>query len=215
MYPCTFSRVFGWVKTHGQCSVEFEETGSEIWVMVRTWSHIPPCFFCGVEPIHLQYYPGGYKSGESSRCCWSRCICCVSARTSACSGRSFCKLFGKWVPCQARRVPNIWSPADEALTPADRCVCVWEPGPVLNDRVCGERLGGRRDSGLVGVSSSVAESHRYKLTLHARPSRCGGKFRWGMDIRGIIPERGWPQRWWRWSCGKVFHFGRFFCVIWM
>ena len=37
IYPRFFSRVFGWVKAHGQYSVEFEERGSEIWVMVRTW----------------------------------------------------------------------------------------------------------------------------------------------------------------------------------
>ena len=37
MYPRILCRVFGWVKAHGQCSVEFEERGSEVWVMVRTW----------------------------------------------------------------------------------------------------------------------------------------------------------------------------------
>ena len=31
------ARVFGWVKGQGKCSIEFEERGSEIWVMVRTW----------------------------------------------------------------------------------------------------------------------------------------------------------------------------------
>ena len=37
MYPRIVARVFGWVKGHGNCSIEFEERGSEIWVMVRTW----------------------------------------------------------------------------------------------------------------------------------------------------------------------------------
>ena len=37
MYPRILARVFGWVKGHGKCSIEFEERGSEIWVMVRTW----------------------------------------------------------------------------------------------------------------------------------------------------------------------------------
>ena len=32
MYPRILARVFGWVKGHGKCSIEFEE----IWVMVRT-----------------------------------------------------------------------------------------------------------------------------------------------------------------------------------
>ena len=36
MYPRILSRVFGWVKAHGHCSIEFEERGSEIWVLVRT-----------------------------------------------------------------------------------------------------------------------------------------------------------------------------------
>ena len=35
--PRILARVFGWVKSHGRCSIEFEERGSEIWVMVRTW----------------------------------------------------------------------------------------------------------------------------------------------------------------------------------
>ena len=37
MNPRILARVFGWVKGHGKCSIEFEERGSEIWVMVRTW----------------------------------------------------------------------------------------------------------------------------------------------------------------------------------
>ena len=37
MYPRILARVFGWVKGHGKCSIEFGERGSEIWVMVRTW----------------------------------------------------------------------------------------------------------------------------------------------------------------------------------
>ena len=36
-YSRILFRVFGWVTTHGQYSIEFEERGSEIWVMVRTW----------------------------------------------------------------------------------------------------------------------------------------------------------------------------------
>ena len=37
MYPRIFSRLFGWVKAHGPCCLEFEERGSELWVLVRTW----------------------------------------------------------------------------------------------------------------------------------------------------------------------------------
>ena len=37
MYPRILARVFGWVKGHWKCSIEFEERGSEIWVIVRTW----------------------------------------------------------------------------------------------------------------------------------------------------------------------------------
>ena len=37
MFPRILARVFGWVKIHGRCSIEIEERGSEIWVMLRTW----------------------------------------------------------------------------------------------------------------------------------------------------------------------------------
>ena len=37
MCPRILARVFGWVKSHERCSIEFEERGSEIWVRVRTW----------------------------------------------------------------------------------------------------------------------------------------------------------------------------------
>ena len=37
MYPRIFSRVFGWVKAHGNLGIEFEERGSEIWMLLRTW----------------------------------------------------------------------------------------------------------------------------------------------------------------------------------
>ena len=77
--------------------------------------HISTSLCGGVEPIQRQYYSGGYHLGEISWCCWSRCICCVSAWGSSCAGRSFCKLSEKWVPCEARRIPRIWSP------PLKRC----------------------------------------------------------------------------------------------
>ena len=35
MYPRMY--VFAWAKAHGHLSIEFEERGSEIWVLVRTW----------------------------------------------------------------------------------------------------------------------------------------------------------------------------------
>ena len=37
MYPRILSCVFGWAKAHGHLSIESEEGGSEIWVLVRTW----------------------------------------------------------------------------------------------------------------------------------------------------------------------------------
>ena len=37
MFPRILARVLGWVKSHGRFSIEIEERGSEIWVMVRTW----------------------------------------------------------------------------------------------------------------------------------------------------------------------------------
>ena len=37
MYPRILSRVFGCAKAHVHLSIEFEERGSEIWVLVRTW----------------------------------------------------------------------------------------------------------------------------------------------------------------------------------
>ena len=37
MYPRILSCVFGWAKAHGHLSVELEERGSDIWVLVRTW----------------------------------------------------------------------------------------------------------------------------------------------------------------------------------
>ena len=40
MNPWILARVFGWVKGHGKCSIEFEERGSEIWVMVRTFRRV-------------------------------------------------------------------------------------------------------------------------------------------------------------------------------
>ena len=37
MYPRIFSRVFGWAKARGDLSIEIEERGSNIWMLVRTW----------------------------------------------------------------------------------------------------------------------------------------------------------------------------------
>ena len=48
--------------------------------------------------------------------------------------------------------------------------------------------------GLDGVSSHIAQGHHYERPLHARRSRCGGEYCWGMAICGVVPERDWPQR---------------------
>ena len=37
MYPRTLSRCFNWTKSHGSCSVEFEEEGDKVRVFLRTW----------------------------------------------------------------------------------------------------------------------------------------------------------------------------------
>ena len=120
--------------------------------------HISTCFCGGVEPIQHQYHFGGYDLGQNSGCCKSRYICCASARGSACAGTSFCKLFGKWVPGEARGTPHVWSPVTEALPPAKCCIRVWEPGPVLNDGVRDKSPEGCRDSGPHGVLSCVAQA---------------------------------------------------------
>ena len=48
MYPRILSRVFGWVKAHGHCSIEFEDHGSELLVLVRTWDRSTFRRFCVV-----------------------------------------------------------------------------------------------------------------------------------------------------------------------
>ena len=37
MYPRILSRSFNWAKSHGSCSVEFEEEGDKVRVFLRTW----------------------------------------------------------------------------------------------------------------------------------------------------------------------------------
>ena len=37
MYPRILSRCFNWAKSHGSCSVEFEEEGGKVRVFLRTW----------------------------------------------------------------------------------------------------------------------------------------------------------------------------------
>ena len=37
MYPQILSRCFNWAKSHGSCSVEFEEEGDKVRVFLRTW----------------------------------------------------------------------------------------------------------------------------------------------------------------------------------
>ena len=37
MYPRILPRCFNWAKSHGSCSVEFEEEGDKVRVFIRTW----------------------------------------------------------------------------------------------------------------------------------------------------------------------------------
>ena len=48
--PRILARVFAWVKGHGKCSIEFEERGSEIWVMMRTWERSTFRLVCVAVP---------------------------------------------------------------------------------------------------------------------------------------------------------------------
>ena len=58
--------------------------------------HISTCLCCRVERVHCQYNIGGYNFDQISRCCCSQYGCCVAAWRSACTGRGFCRLPGKW-----------------------------------------------------------------------------------------------------------------------
>ena len=175
--------------------------GARVWDLVdgayMGEVHISSCLCCCVEPFQRHYYPGGCDSGQNFGCCWFKRICCVSAWRSACSGRSFCKLTGRWVPCQSRGVPHVWSPAAEALPPTICYICVWEPRPVLNDGILDKPFQGCRVSGLDVVSSRIAKSHHNGRPLHARPCGYGGEYCWGMAVSCVIPDKDWPQRWWR------------------
>ena len=199
MHPSILSRVFGWAKTHGHWSIQFEERSSEICVMVWTWERSTFRRVCVAVLSRFKTNTTLEATilGENYGCCSSKCICCVSAWSSACSGRAFCKLSGKRVACETRGIPHFWSPAAEALPPANCCICVWEPGPVLNVRIRDKPFEVCRVSGLDGVSSRIAKGHYYERPLHARPRRCGCKHCWDMAINFVIPKRDWPQRWWR------------------
>ena len=94
-------------------------------------------------------------------------------------------------------IPYFWSPAIEALPPANSCIRVWEPGPILHDRVCGKSSEGWRDWGLDGVSSCIAQGHQHERCLHARPCCCGGKHCRGMATGGVVLQRDWPLKRWR------------------
>ena len=37
MYPRILSRCLNWARSHGSCSVEFEEEGDKVRVILRTW----------------------------------------------------------------------------------------------------------------------------------------------------------------------------------
>ena len=69
----------------------------------------------------------------------------------------------------------------EALPPANCCVSVGEPGPVLNDGIRDELFEGRRNAGLDSVPSRFAKSQYYERPLYAKPRRCGGENCWGYD----------------------------------
>ena len=159
--------------------------------------HISACLCGGVEPIQRQYYPGGYILGKNAWCCWSRYIRCVSAWGFACSGRGFCKLSAKWVPCEALGIPYFWSRAIEALPPANCCIRVWVPGPIFHDRVCGKSSEGCRDSVLDGISSCIAQGDHHEQSLYTGPCWFGGKHCRCMATGSVVLGRDWPQRWWR------------------
>ena len=109
MYPRIFSRVFGWAKAHGHLSIEFEERGSDIWVLVRTWERSTFRRVCvavlsrfsadtTLEATFLAKFVDAAGPDTSVLSLhWE----------STCARRGFCKLFGKWVPGEARRVPHI------------------------------------------------------------------------------------------------------------
>ena len=104
--PHILSRVFGWVKAHGHCSIEFEERSSKIWVLVRTWDRST---FRRVCVAVLSRFSANTTLEATILAeildAAGPDTFVVSLQGSTCASRSFCKLSGKWIPCEARRVP--------------------------------------------------------------------------------------------------------------
>ena len=155
--------------------------------------HISTCLRCRAEPVQCEHNLGGYSSGQSSRCCWSRYCCGAASWRSAFACRGFCKLSGKWVSGEAHWIPHIRSAAVEALSSAHCFVCFWEPWPVLPDWVCCEPVERSRNSRLDGFSSSFAQGCHHKWSVYAGPCWCGGEHCWGMALDCVLPQRNWPQ----------------------
>ena len=160
----------------GFAALKLKSAGQRfVWWCAVEEVHVSPCLCGSVESLQHQYNPGGFHFREETECCWSSCICFVTAWRVACPQRRFCLLLWKWLPYEACGVPNFWSPVVEALLPAKCCVCIWEHWPVLSDGVSGELLEGRGDSGLGGVSSRIRKGDYHKWHVNARPSRYGGE----------------------------------------
>jgi len=109
MYPRVLSRVFSWVKAHGHFSVEFEERGSEVWVLVRTWERSTFRRVCVAVVSRFS------ANTTLEATLLAKIIDAAGPETSVVSlhggphalAEAFCELSGKWVPHKAGRLSHI------------------------------------------------------------------------------------------------------------
>ena len=215
MYPRILSCVFGWVRAHGQCSIEIQERGSEVWVLVRTWERSTFRRVCVAKWSRFSANAtleatilakildaaGPDKSVVSLH--WGPHVLAEAFASYLRSGYRAklveyptfdLRLLKR---CFQRTAASVFG----SLDPFSRteCLILCSNGAEIMDwmafRPALRRAISTNDLSMPGLVDMVG--------VHC----------WGMVTGGVVPERDWPQRRWRQCCGKVFHCGCFICIM--
>ena len=196
MYPRKLAPVFGWVKGHGKCSIEFEKRGSEIWVMVRTWERSK---FRRVCVAVLNRFSANTTLEATVLAKILDAAGPGTAMVSLHGGpHVLAEAFASYLGSGYQAKPVEYPTFDLRLL--KRCLqrtvsaVFGSLDPFSLTEFVVNRLKGAESRDWMASLSSVAQGYHSKRSVLARPKGGGGKHCWGMALDCVIPKRDWPQR---------------------
>ena len=189
--------MFGWVKGHGKCSIEFEERGSKIWVMVRTWERST---FRRVCVAGLSRFSANTTLEATVL---GKILDAAGPDTAVVSlhggphvlVEAFASYLGSGYQEKLIEYPTFDLRLLKRCLQRTASFVFGSLDPFSLTEFVVNRLKGTKTRDWMASRPALRKAgHHHKRSVNARSSQRGCKHCWGMAFDCVIPQRNWPQR---------------------